>query len=298
MTPLPSVSVIIPVLNAERDIRTALTTLLAMDYPRELLEVIVVDNGSTDRTREVVQEFPVTLMVEERAGNAYIARNAALPRATGDLVAFTDGDCIIDPQWLRAAVIAMQQEKADMVGGNILFTFPAGLSAACIFDSLVHLRNDRSIARRGCAVTANLIVKASLFKVVGFLPDEEPVAGDFIWTANAVARGFKIVYAPHAIVHHPARGLRSLVRKTYSIGRVYAFQRRMAPPLNAGGRPVLRLLWSYVPPNPNFIRRLLHERGTQEMRKKFLSVWLVSYLHSIVWATGALISLAAGSRRS
>lgn len=298
MKPLPSVSVIIPVLNAERDIRTALTTLLAMDYPRELLQVIVVDNGSTDRTRDVVKEFPVTLMVEESASNAYIARNAALRRATGELVAFTDGDCIIDRQWLRAAVGALERENADMVGGNILFTYPEGMTPASIFDSLVHLRNDRSIARRGCAVTANLVVKASLFKVVGFLPDEEPVAGDFIWTANAVAGGFKIVYAADAIVQHPARGFRSLMRKTYSIGRVFAFQRRMAPSLSTGGRPVTGLLWSYLPPNPLYIRKLLREKGKPEMQKQFLGVWGVAYLRSVIWATAALLSLRAESRRS
>jgi glycosyltransferase AglE len=291
-TPLPRVSVIIPVLNAERDIRTALKSLLAMDYPRELLEVLVVDNGSTDRTRDIVREFPVTLLIEDRAKNAYTARNAALRKMTGEIVAFTDGDCIIDVRWLRAAVGAMEREKADMVGGNILFTFPGGMSSASIYDSLVHLRNDRWIARRGCAVTANLIVKAGVVAAVGPFPDDEPVAGDFIWTANAGARGFKIVYAPDAIVHHPARGFIPLIRKTYSIGRVYAFQERLAPALIGGRRSLMRFVWSYLPPNPRYIWKLLCERGTPGMKRKFLGVWAVSYLHAITWATSALIGLA------
>jgi glycosyltransferase AglE len=296
VTQLPKVSVIIPVLNAERDIRVALTTLLAMEYPREQLEILVVDNGSTDRTREVVQEFPVTLLVEASAKNAYTARNAALTRMTGEVVAFTDGDCIIDRRWLRAAIDAMEREHADLVGGSILFTFPDGVTAASLYDSLVHLRNDRSVPRRGCAVTANLIARRAVYDRIGPFPDEEPVAGDFIWTANAVARGFKIVYAADAVVHHPARGFTPLMKKTWSIGRVYAFQQRLAP-APSGSRSLLRFFWSYLPPNPRHVWKLLRERG-REGRKRFLGVWGVSYLHSVIWATAALKSLARERGRS
>lgn len=288
---LPSVSIIIPVLNAERDIRTALESLMALDYPRELIEIIVVDNGSTDRTREVVRDFPVALMVEDSAKNAYTARNAAIRRAKGEIIAFTDGDCIIDPHWLKASIGALETRHADLVGGNITFTFPEGMTAACVVDSMINLRNDTRIPSRQCAVTANLVVRASLFQSVGLFPDVWPVAGDIIWTTRASAAGRGIVYAPDAIVHHPARGFKPLLHKTYSIAIAFAYQHREVSGSKAGSREVMRLLKTLIPPNPYAVWRQMRKRGIPRPLSRVIPVWSVMYIHSVVRATAALKSI-------
>lgn len=294
MSALPRVSVIIPVLNAERDLRTSLTTLLAMDYPRELLEILVVDNGSTDGTRDVAREFPVTLMIEDGAKNAYTARNAAVRKASGAILAFTDGDCVVDRKWLRAGLAAMERHQAQLVGGRVVFTFPGGHTPGAVADSLLHLDNERWVTTRGCAVTANLITYAGVFGAVGLFPDDVPIGGDFKWTAAAVAQGYRIVYAPEAIVHHPAREFRALLRKGYSIGRVYA----QWPGLQGRTRPATlwRLAASCTPPRPGWVRRLLERRGTLDMGRRRISLWWVLWLYTIWWATGAIASLLRGRR--
>lgn len=293
MTELPIVSIIMPVLNAERDVRVAIKCLLSLDYPKELIEIIVVDNGSTDRTREVATEYPVTLLVEASAKNAYTARNAALRKARGSVIAFTDADCIIDPQWLRAGLKAMEDHGAHMVGGRIIFTFPGGETAGSIVDSLLHLDNERWVRSKGCAVTANLIVRKTVFDAIGLFPDDVAIGGDFKWTAAAVSRGFRIVYAPDAVVHHPARGFRALLAKKYSIGRVYEQWPGLEGP--SRGSVLFRLSTSFVPAPPGWILRLIQRRGTPSMQKKWISVLWVMWLANVWWATGAIISVLEGA---
>src|SRR5688572_8958532 len=114
-TPLPFVSVIVPVLNDEARIGGCVAALLAQDYPRERYEVIVVDNGSTDRTYEVVRGYPVTLLSEAQIRSSFAARNKGMREAVGEIFAFTDSDCTPAPQWLAEGVRAIQA-GADLVG--------------------------------------------------------------------------------------------------------------------------------------------------------------------------------------
>ena len=91
---LPFVSVIIPVLNGERTIRECLVSLLRVDYLPERGEILVVDNGSTDRTAEIINSFPVRYLGEERRGKSY-ARNRGIEASKGEILAFTDADCVV-----------------------------------------------------------------------------------------------------------------------------------------------------------------------------------------------------------
>ena len=74
---LPFVSVIVTALNDETLIKDCLVSLLGMDYPRERQEILVVDNGSTDRTAEIIKSFPVRYLWEGRRGKSY-ARNQGI----------------------------------------------------------------------------------------------------------------------------------------------------------------------------------------------------------------------------
>ena len=97
-TSAPLVSVITPVYNGERYLREALASLFAQDY--EPFEAIVVDDGSTDDTPAIAQQFPVRYVRQENRGAA-AARNTGIEQAQGDLVAWLDADDIIVPSKLR-----------------------------------------------------------------------------------------------------------------------------------------------------------------------------------------------------
>ena len=97
-------SVIVPVHDGAETIGRCLDALCGLDYPEHAVEVVVVDNRSTDTTREIVASYPVRLVEERGVQSSYAARNRGVMASTGEVLAFTDADCIPDRGWLRALV--------------------------------------------------------------------------------------------------------------------------------------------------------------------------------------------------
>ncbi len=94
------ISVIVPAYNEEANIRACLKSLCCQTLPRDEYEIIVVDGNSRDRTREIAEEYAdlVFIQTSKKVGGA---RNDGVMRARGDIVATTDADCIIPPDWLE-----------------------------------------------------------------------------------------------------------------------------------------------------------------------------------------------------
>ena len=115
----PFVSVIIPALNGERTIRECLVSLLNMDYPVERREILVVDNGSTDRTAEIVKSFPVRYLREEQRGVSY-ALNRGIEVGKGDILVFTNAHCVVTSSWLRELVQGFEREEVGIVAGEMV----------------------------------------------------------------------------------------------------------------------------------------------------------------------------------
>src|SRR5262249_58919523 len=88
-------------------------------WPREALELIVVDNRSTDATRAVVAEYPVRLLEEHHVQSSYAARNRGVAASHGDLLAFTDADCVPDPGWVRGLAGAFDDDQIGLAAGPI-----------------------------------------------------------------------------------------------------------------------------------------------------------------------------------
>jgi glycosyltransferase involved in cell wall biosynthesis len=124
-----AVSVVIPALNEEAVIARCLESLAQQTFPREAFEAIVVDNGSEDRTIEIVLGFEDRLNVRilNRGGVPVSAlRNFGASQARGRFLAFLDADCIAPADWLSRAVEALQAEGCGVVGAH--YTIPPGSS--------------------------------------------------------------------------------------------------------------------------------------------------------------------------
>jgi glycosyltransferase involved in cell wall biosynthesis len=105
MSSLPSVTIAIPTYNRARLLTQTLEGLTAQDYPRELLEILIIDNNSPDNTRAVVASFgsaahPPRHILETQQG-ANFARNRALAEARGEIIVYGDDDILLPPDWLR-----------------------------------------------------------------------------------------------------------------------------------------------------------------------------------------------------
>ena len=121
--PLPKLSIILPTYNRARDLRRAVAALLRQDAPPRTYEVIVVDNNSCDGTAEAlqaIQDCRVRIIHETRQGLSY-ARNAGLAAARGDIVAFTDDDVEVAPDWVSTIVSTLDRRPdVDGIGGRVL----------------------------------------------------------------------------------------------------------------------------------------------------------------------------------
>jgi GT2 family glycosyltransferase len=222
---LPIVSVVVPVLNGERTIKECLVSLLRTDYPRERREILVVDNGSTDRTAEIIKSFPVRYLREERQG-APAARNTGIQASRGELVAFTDADCVVTREWLGELVRAFDEDGIGGVAGEI-FPYPPKTPAERYAARMRSLSPQKYLSRplMPFAVFANLAFRQDVFDRVGLL-DETITMGaeatDFC-TRFLRVTGLRLEYAPNAVVFHRYRATaREFLKQQWNYGRGHA----------------------------------------------------------------------------
>jgi glycosyltransferase involved in cell wall biosynthesis len=124
---LPSISIVIPTYSRPKQLAVCLQSLLLLDYPRDRLEVIVVDDGGEPPLDAVVAPFrsalTLSLLRQPNAGPA-AARNTGAERAGGEFIAFTDDDCLPEPGWLQEMAHALSTERECMVGGTTVNAAP------------------------------------------------------------------------------------------------------------------------------------------------------------------------------
>ena len=214
----PRVSVIVPVRNGAQTIGRCLEALCALDYPGRAYEVLVVDNRSTDRTREIVCGYPVRLIEERAVQSSYAARNRGVLAASGSVLAFTDADCVPDPGWLRALVWPLAAPDVGGVAGAI--EAYATASAVERYQARYSIRAERAFAHPVLpfAQTANVAYPRALVEELGGFDATLPFGGDldFSWRMQRrTAR--RLVFEPGALVRHCHRttwsGLLALYEK-------------------------------------------------------------------------------------
>lgn len=211
------ISVIIPVLDDFERLRLCLDALGRQSWPSERLEVLVIDNGSRRDVRPAVAEFPFVRVLHEAQPGSYAARNTGIRAAEGDVFAFTDADCLPEPDWIERGVRALtEQGRSAVVGGRVdLFVENAGApTLAEEFDLATGFSQQRYVEEKHYAVTANLFTTPDVFEAVGLFNAALRSGGDKQWGIRAHRAGVPLSYAERAVVRHPARrSLRELMKK-------------------------------------------------------------------------------------
>ena len=123
---LPSVSLIIAAYNEEVVIEGKVADALALEYPRELLQVIVASDGSTDRTVEIAREAGADLVLDLPRGGKVAAQNAAAEAAAGEILAFSDANSRWEPRALAELVEPFRDRRVGYVCGQVTFVGPDG----------------------------------------------------------------------------------------------------------------------------------------------------------------------------
>ena len=197
------VSVIIPHYRDLQRLRICLERLLKQTFPRDDFEIIVADNGSpeVEELKSIVEGKARLVVVKERG--AGLARNGGVAVANGKILAFIDSDCQAEPHWLTEGVKALT--SYDFVGGRVrvLVEDQARVTPTEAFERVFAFDFKNYVTRKGFAGAGNLFCSQELFQRVGGY--RSVVSEDVDWSQRALAAGYRIGYAPNAVVGHPAR---------------------------------------------------------------------------------------------
>jgi len=283
----PFVSVLIPAQNDARRLAQCLRALEGQTYPSQRYEVIVVDNASDEPIAPMLSAYAHARGAYEARRSSYAARNTGIAFARGDVLAFTDSDCLPVHDWLEQGVAALFSiEHCGFAGGRIEFFFqnPASPTVVELYDSVMHLDQEEFIHKKQFSVTANLFTFKHVMEQVGLFDSTLESNGDKEWGQRVAAQGYRLVYAPGACVKHPARQtFRELQRKVTRVVKGAADLRENRRV--AGQTPPIRSRWSFPALKLFRLRKQYHLSLWQQAQ--LVGIWLaMKYvkLRELLWA--------------
>jgi len=228
---MPSISVVIPVRDAERLLPNCLKSLEALDYPKDKYEVILADGISKDRTRDIALEHGIRV-IENPKKTVVSGRNIGFKESRGYLVAFSDVDCIMDKHWLKNCVKYFADNNVACVGGPNLtpedetsfgkaagFVFNQSLFAA----GSIHARVLKDVREVKSIPGCNAIYRRDVLEKVMPMSEDLIEAEDAQMNQRIRQLGYRLLYTPDVFVWHyrrptPGKLLYQMYR--YAIGRV------------------------------------------------------------------------------
>ncbi|MEW5818115.1 MAG: glycosyltransferase [Spirochaetota bacterium] len=192
-----NVSIIIPAYNEGRRLPACLDSILNLNYPRENLEVIVIDNGSTDGTREIAEESGAGVIVDKDK-NVSGLRNLGARQAKGDIIAFVDADCIVSGDWLNRA--APYFEKTDVAAWGAPPTVPD--KATWVQRSwYIVRRKNKEVQEVNWLESMNLFVRRDQFLAIGGFNEDLVTCEDADFSFR-IAKYGKIISDSRIVVIH------------------------------------------------------------------------------------------------
>ena len=218
--PKPSYSVIVPACQAAGSLGVCLDALNAQTVARDLYEVIVVDDGSTDDTGEIAQQAGARVITQRNAGPA-AARNVGAAAGRGDLLLFTDADCAPVPGWIAALAVPFADERVAGAKGTYL-THQRALVPR--FTQLEYEdRYDRmaGVESIDFVDTYSAAYRRDIFLANGGFDSTFPTASveDQEFSFRLAEKGYRLVFVPSAkVFHRHNHTLSAYIRRKFLIG--------------------------------------------------------------------------------
>lgn len=220
----PAVSVIVAARGRAAATRACVRSLLSLDYPKERVEIVVVDDASDPPLAGALDGLPIRLLRLERNVGQSAARNLAAAEADGELLAFTDNDCRVDAGWLRELVPYFGDPDIAIVGGRVIAPPPSGAVAA--FEA-VRSPLDMGVAggpvgpREAVAYlpACNFIARREAFLACGGFAADMRLGEDVDLTWRVLQSGARVHYAAAgAVIHDHRARLGALLRRRAEYG--------------------------------------------------------------------------------
>ncbi len=206
----PCVSIVIPVYNRASEIGACLEALLALNYPPDKREIIVVDDGSTDETPAVVRNYRVKLIELFQNRGQSAARNVGAAAATGEIIAFIDSDCIADPDWLHELLPYFQDIRVALAGGYVdSFYQESWLDRYEEVQSPLNMGKEGAFGTSAASdfyvPTCNVLIRKNAYMKAGGLDEGLRLGEDVDLCWRLKGKGHRLLYVPRGRVRHKHR---------------------------------------------------------------------------------------------
>ncbi len=227
----PLVSIIIPVRNEAGLLKNCFESIANLDYPKDRIEVIIADGMSTDDTVNTAKQLGARVVLNEKK-TVSPGRNVAFKLAKGEIIAFTDADCIVDKDWIINSLKYFKDDEVACVGGPNLtpsdegdfgkavgFVFNQGIFSA----GSIHARELKEVKEVRSIPGCNAIYKKDALEKVMPIDETLLTCDDTELNQRLIDKGYKLLYTPDVFVWHyrrpnPKRLFRQMYR--YAIGRL------------------------------------------------------------------------------
>lgn len=278
------VSVVVPVYNGKQTICETVDALLNQTLPPQ--EIIIVDDGSTDGTEEVLKKYSdKIILLSKQNGGPASARNAGIRRANGSLVAFTDSDCRPDKNWLRELVEGFYHPKVAGVGGIVRSADPGRLGEYLDINHFL----DPGFRKGGVVlrlVTANACFRRDALLEAQLFDERFPKPGgeDTEICLRLRSFGYELGYVEKALVlHHHKRTVPAFLRTVANYGEGLYISSQMWPIQEWKINHRREMLQSAVAVR-SMVRQCLAYRGKYDLRRALLFSFLDHYRHAAyIW---------------
>ena len=286
---------IVPVRDGESTIADCLDSILATDYPADRREILVIDNDSSDDTAALIRSRPVTYLREAKRGVSN-ARNRGIADSRGEILAFVDADCLVEPQWLTELIRPFEDPEVGSVGGDLQHAPPATAAERQAARLLGNWQRFAFTSNPAYAITANAAYRRDVLERIGPFDPHMTRAQDVELGLRFQERsGLRLAYAKRATARHRHRStqggfFRQQLGWAYGAGLVEAKNRGPGRPRNDA--PRLRPLG----PQIRGLVAVLRLRARGQGRPEWLEDAWFTLLRQIAWIAGGWAGLLRGRR--
>ena len=217
--------------------RDTLESLVSQNFSQKQFEIIVADNGSTDKTLDIAKEYNkkypslVHYVIENQIKSSYAARNKGVGVSKGSLISFVDADMTVKSDWLEKIVAAFEDNNLSYLGCKVNL-YSKKNSFAALYNILTGFPVKMYLEKEHYAPTCCLTVRKNIFDKVGLFNSLFKGGGDTEFGKRVWGAGMKIKYESKIIMYHPARdSILKLLKKSLRVGRSRAETSSMYPDL-------------------------------------------------------------------
>lgn len=275
------ISVIVPTYDDLERLYKCLEALEQQTLPRSQYEIIVVDNNSTDGTYASLKERKGILLLREFKQTSYAARNTGIIASKGDILAFTDSDCIPVESWLENGIAQLfAVPNCGFVGGDIKLFFrnPKQLTPVEIYETATAMPQKDYVGKQKFAATANMFTFKSVIDKVGAFDSNLSSRGDYEWGRRVHKAGYNTSFSEKAQVLHPSRHSFSQIKTKSSrvLSGIYELKKKND---ELSSYKLLKDLLLGLRPPAKKIIKLTSDKKIIKFKDKISLVYVVLLLH-------------------